>query len=294
MGDWNGAVTQLEEAVRRDPGLSLTHQQLALALSNQAEQGFPEQIPQAIEEFKKAIALEPAWAANHANLGALYLAQGDLVSAREQYTQAATLAPEGSLYQFNLGLLCEQVGDQLCAANAYMSTLDHLYQRSTLDFWQQTPLREKVYAFWLYENPEKPVMLTDALELLAKNDDYTSIYNLVAQAYLDEGETAKAQVSVSYARLAYAGKPFQSLDTQWLQAEIFAQEGYPDQAKATAQPVIDQYALPGLDGPGSFGALQYAPRIFHSLAMSLEVVPQLQTLPLSQHYEEMETTLASW
>ncbi len=64
-------MKHFSQAVKRDPGNALAHQQLALTAAVLAQDGDQNMLDIAIQELETTIQLEPSWALNHANLAVL-------------------------------------------------------------------------------------------------------------------------------------------------------------------------------------------------------------------------------
>ena len=83
-GLWQDASNQFALAIDRDPLLSITHQQAGMVSSILFEQsGDKNDLQDAIKHFEEAVLLDPYWALNHANLGALYSVNGQWDLARD-------------------------------------------------------------------------------------------------------------------------------------------------------------------------------------------------------------------
>ena len=95
LGDWDGAVAAYREAVRKDPHDPALQQRLDYAKASAAEQHYTEgrrhlqnnRIPEALQEFKLALGLNPAQREHHAAMGDVMR----LKEAREQLQAADKL-----------------------------------------------------------------------------------------------------------------------------------------------------------------------------------------------------------
>ena len=74
---------------------------------------------EAIEEYLRALELDPFLADAHVNLGRLYHRSGERGRAEAHYRDAVRLAPEDPVPHFNLGTLLEEQGRREEAALAY-------------------------------------------------------------------------------------------------------------------------------------------------------------------------------
>ncbi len=118
-GEWSQAAAQLAEAARRDPKLAIAHQQSGLAEAVLASQGEAPALDVALGAFEQTVALDPYWALNHANLGALYRQRRACRRRRQAFQQAVALAPDAALYYLNLGEVEEALGNTIAAQQAY-------------------------------------------------------------------------------------------------------------------------------------------------------------------------------
>jgi len=72
-------------------------------------------IDEAIDRYKKAIAIKPDYAPAYSNLGSALLAKGDAAGAINAYQQALSIDPDFSDAHFNLGNALMRVGDPVRA-----------------------------------------------------------------------------------------------------------------------------------------------------------------------------------
>ena len=78
---------------------------------------------EAIEAFRRALALDPTMADGHVNLGRLYHLMGERGRAEAHYRDAVRLAPEDPVPHFNLGVLMEEQGRREEAVHAYLQAV---------------------------------------------------------------------------------------------------------------------------------------------------------------------------
>jgi tetratricopeptide (TPR) repeat protein len=72
-------------------------------------------LDEAIDQYKKAIAIKPDYAPAYSNLGSALLSKGDAAGAINAYQQALSIDPDFSDAQFNLGNALMRVGDPVRA-----------------------------------------------------------------------------------------------------------------------------------------------------------------------------------
>ena len=111
---------------------------------------------------------------------------------------------------------------------------------------------------------------------------------------MENGNPDRAEELLSDASLAYAAQPGKSIETTWLKAEVFAARGDYQQANIIGEQAIQSFLSYGVYGPGSFGILYYAPRIFRSPAIAMEIVPQMVDVPLSKKWMDRQNRLQYW
>jgi predicted Zn-dependent protease len=109
----------LTQAVQRDPASVIAWQQRALANSVLADRSEPGTLDQAVRDLEMVVQIEPGWALNHANLGALYMAQNRPQEAVRALEDSLRRAPGCGLCALNLGVAYEASGNQAGAEQAY-------------------------------------------------------------------------------------------------------------------------------------------------------------------------------
>jgi hypothetical protein len=103
-GRWQESAATLTQAVQRDPASVIAWQQRALANSVLADRSEPGTLDQAVRDLEMVVRLEPGWALNHANLGALYMAQNRPQEAVNALEESLRRAPGCGLCALNLGV----------------------------------------------------------------------------------------------------------------------------------------------------------------------------------------------
>lgn len=295
QNQWEMARVNIETAILRDSGSALAHQQLALVDSVLASQGESNALFEAILQLRKTIAIEPGWALNYANLAALLEQVGDVVEAQATAELAVQLAPKVALYQLTHATYAEHNQDLETAQNAFLNVLNLEPAWSDAHFWSESSFRENIRNRWLDKNPQEPkITLEVAKTTFEQNTQSTWAYNQLASAYIAEGDLEKAKLLLENASLAYSGHVSETLETTWLQAELLAAQGNFEGAAVLGEKAINNYQAYGIYGPGSFGLLYYAPRMFRSPAMAMEIVPQMIKPLTPQIWLEREMQLQYW
>lgn len=293
-GLWQEASQDFQQAVGRDPHLSSTYQQWGMSESKLAEQGSPAALTNAIAHFETALALDPYWGLNHANLGVLYRAQGDLTKATAALERAVALSPKSALFQLNLGVTYELLHDNESARRAYLQaiTLQPLWAEAY--FWRETPLRDTLSKDWADSVSRKPLTLTEAEQGVAARGDYLAPYLEVIPFYLAAQRWHDAQQAIYFAQLAYTGKEEERLLLQWYQAEFAAGQGDYALAAKLGDEAIHRFLWQGAYGPGTLGQIKYNQFVFRSPAMVMEVVPQMTMILLPDGWGDHLRQTAEW
>lgn len=295
QNEWQAAWEKLTVAVNRDPLSAIAHQQLAIVDSVLADQGEASRLAEAINQLGKAIQYEPSWALNHANLAALYATAGNFREALISAEKSIELAPAVGLYQLELGAIAEKNNDINKATTAYRTALELEPSWSTTVFWSLSPLRIQVLNDWQMQQTDAPKPTMEEIQQkFSQNTQSTWAYNQLAAAYLAEGNLNQAEILLNNAGLAYAAKPAESIETEWLKAELSALLGDFEEAISHGETALNRYNSYSIYGPGTFGLLYYAPRMFRSPAIALEIVPQMETVPLPEIWIERSDKLIQW
>src|SRR6185369_7395194 len=82
-------------------------------------------IDEAIDQYKKAIAIKPDYAPAYSNLGSALLSKGDATGAINAYQQALSIDPDFSDAHFNLGNALMRVGDPVRAIPHFRRVLNN-------------------------------------------------------------------------------------------------------------------------------------------------------------------------
>ncbi|NTU75009.1 MAG: hypothetical protein HGA86_02680, partial [Anaerolineaceae bacterium] len=287
--DWQPAVQDYREAVRRDAFSAATFQQLALA-----ESMVGDDLNLAINTFKETIRLDPSWALNHANLGALYLARSDSQNAIKEFKIASDKSPDSYMYSLNYGLAAEMSGDSPLAVDAYKNVLRVMPELANSSFWQGTDFRKQFIADWLKEQPVIPVLTRAELETYARNFPYdTRYYNELAMLAIKEGSYDRAQYWIDLAGLVGSDSIYPKVETAWMRVELAAAQGDINKAVDLGRIIFQKFVSPGTSGPGDSEGSYYTGSAFRTPAMSLSVVPQMVT-PMPAVWEQRFLKLNDW
>ena len=104
--------------LQKNPGCWMAHYNLGIVLSGQGE------ADQAIDHYKRAVALRPDYAEAHYNLGRLLVEQGQLDEAIVHYERAAAINPADAEAQNNLGVTLFGMGRADDAIAHYQKALE--------------------------------------------------------------------------------------------------------------------------------------------------------------------------
>jgi protein O-mannosyl-transferase len=102
-GDFKGAIANLEESVRLDPGESIAHDDLGSAYQSD------NRLKDAAREYRKAIELKEDSASPHEGLGTVLSAWHQYAEARKEFNRALEIEPLASMTYFNLARLCDDL-----------------------------------------------------------------------------------------------------------------------------------------------------------------------------------------
>jgi tetratricopeptide (TPR) repeat protein len=292
---WQAAALVFEQSVRRDPSSTIAYQQLGLADSILAAQDQGIELPQAAAALEKTIQLEPSWAINYANLGAVYAAQGNFAQASKNLLESTRRAPGCALCYLNLGVVAEKSGDLAAAEQAYAQALQFQPDWQDAYFWRSTTFRQNFYQSWRTNHPAAlPLSEKELQNQLAGSSLETSTYVNLAEAYLAEGRLKDASSLLAQAGQAYAVGPLDSVELDWARAELAAAQRDLATAVNLGQQALDNYHMQGIGGPNTFGQLYYAPLMFRRPAMAVELVPQLAMIILPDRWGQRMLQLGQW
>jgi tetratricopeptide (TPR) repeat protein len=289
------AVTSFESAVQRDHQSVISYQQYGLANSILAERGDPQALGKAVQAFQETVRRNPEYAFNHANLGALYLNQGNLEGAQKEFQESINRAPSCMVCYLNLGVVFEANGNTTEASQAYQVVLKNRPDWADTYFWRSSSVRSAAFQSWKNnQQVQQPASLEQLEQNLEANPELVSSYIALAAARLQKGENEKAGKLLTLAELAYSSSPSDHLELLWEEAEIKANLGDLEGAIILGKQALQGYQLQGVNGPGSFGNLAYASLAFRQPAMAAELVPQMQLIGLPDFWGERFHQLIQW
>lgn len=116
--DLDGAVEQYRRALELNPGNATAHFYLATALQRQ------DRLQPALERYRRALELEPERPEAHNNYGVALVAAGNREEAREHFRRAAELDPFFADPRDNLGTLARSRGDVEAALDWYRKAVE--------------------------------------------------------------------------------------------------------------------------------------------------------------------------
>ena len=106
------------KTLQKNPGCWMAHYNLGIVLSEQGE------ADQAIDHYRRAVALRPDYAEAHYNLGRLLVEHGQLADAIAHYERAAAINPADAEAQNNLGVTLFGMGRTDDAIAHYQKALE--------------------------------------------------------------------------------------------------------------------------------------------------------------------------
>jgi tetratricopeptide (TPR) repeat protein len=252
-------------------------------------------LAEAVAAFERVVRLDPDWALNHASLGALYAAQGNMASAQNELRTAATRAPRAAVYHLNLGAVAEATGDAAGARQAYAEALRLWPDWAEAYFWRATPFRAAFLAEWRQSTPPLTApSVADLQAAIAGGEPYDLPYAQLAEAYLRAGRLPEAARLLQQADLAYSHRNEDKLEVLWAKAELAAARGDYKSAATFGDQAWAGFRDQSIFGPGDFGDPAYGPFLFRREAMAVDMVPQLIVIQLTDPWAERMVQLGDW
>jgi protein O-mannosyl-transferase len=116
--DYHDLFALYTATLQKNPGCWMAHYNLGIVLTERGE------ADQAIDHYKRAVALRPDYAEAHYNLGRLLVEQGQLDEAIAHYERAAAINPADAEAQNNLGVTLLGIGRADDAIAHYQKALE--------------------------------------------------------------------------------------------------------------------------------------------------------------------------
>jgi tetratricopeptide (TPR) repeat protein len=102
-GNIKGAIANIEESLRLDPGDALAHDDLGSAYQTE------KRLEDAAREYRKSIELNENVASPHEGLGAVLSEWHQFAEARKEFNRALEIEPRAPVTYYNLARLCEDL-----------------------------------------------------------------------------------------------------------------------------------------------------------------------------------------
>jgi serine/threonine-protein kinase len=258
--DWDGAIAELETAIRIRPDYWRGYMQLG-SVSYSAGR-----LPAALEAYRRASEMQPNDPAPWSGLGLIYQVRGDLSEAIGNYEHSVRLGANATAYS-NLGLVYYSAGRYVEAVEAWQKALainpnSMLYHRNIGDAYRR--LRKADLAATAYQNA---VTLGEQLLAVNPRDADTIAHVAVCEAKLRRPAAAARHISE-----ALALAPGSRLVLQ-RSAEVHALLGNSAAALKDLSAAIDLgYARPLAAENDEFASLKKLPA-FQALVASRPAAP---------------------
>jgi tetratricopeptide (TPR) repeat protein len=281
--DWQSAAYYIEIASTKRPDSALVNQQKALIVSHLVDQNASSEFDQAVESFQQAARLDPTWAMNHAQLGRLLAAQGQHEAAVASLSKAVELAPRAPLIHLNLAVTAEEAGREDLARREYWSVLSLKRGWSESIFWQETPLRQRVYYdFQRWSSLDQgqvksPPGELEQIKMLIRGGNYSQAEEKLHRFVLVRsirGET--------------------TLEIMWMKAWLTFQRGDVTEAITLAERAFDGWRFQSSYGPGNQEGLQYGEKLYRIRGLEEDLIPQFIPAPWLDSWLDRMVIAGSW
>lgn len=245
-GNYSAAIGLMAQSSRLDPGLVLYQFEQATWLARPKVGRWAE----ARSLLRQALAFEPSYGLNHANLAAVEWQLGHRPAALAEMQQAVKLSPDIALFWLTLGNYAEESGQETLAASAYAQALVANTSWVGSGYWQQTAWRRRHFpaifeaagghwpperrAHVRFENFIQAENLDSAEQVLAQATRSPLFYEDKARLSLarHQPETALAQIELALERAPA------SASARTLQAEIYLELSQRRQAGAALKQAL--------------------------------------------------------
>ncbi len=309
-GDWPAAAPLLETAVARDPDHTLYNMASATVHGVLAAQGDEGALSIAIARYQAAIAHEPGYGLNSANLAALYWQQGQTDLALSMIEQAIAAAPEEPTLWLNLGLDHEQRDALPAAQEAYERVLELRPAWAESYFWRANDWRRTLRDAWQTAHPLANSSTQQAAidlaagryepalafyeQALAANPLWMDGYVGHAAALIGLGRYAQADRDLRIVTLIGQADSNAVVTAAWLRAEQAYRQG-----DLPAAILRGEQALDVLRQQPAWGSVINSPALygwaaFYRLVVRADALPQLQLVRYLDHHVVWMETLGGW
>ena len=130
-GNWDGAIAAMQKATQQDATKDILWYSLGESYLG------AKKYPEAIDAYKKAIALAPTKGEYHNNLGQAYVKSGQIDLAITEYNAAAQADPTNAgMYYFNLGAVLTNMGKADEAVQAFDKAIAADPNKADAYYWK--------------------------------------------------------------------------------------------------------------------------------------------------------------
>ena len=171
-------------------------------------------IPLALKNYQRAIAINPDFAIAHERIGTIYQQQGNLMEAIACFSKAITINPQSLEAQLGLGNAYQQMGWAELAITHFQKALEFHPDRFLAEY--HCKLGDS-----LKERGKTTEAIASYERAIATNPDYIDGYRAIAQLYLQQPDPEL--VNAIYERVEshnselLQAKDYNALGVAWLQ-----------------------------------------------------------------------------
>ena len=327
VGRWAEAARLMDLAARCDGHFAFYHLQAGYAwgvLAGDAgplsAKGRDQALDSAIQAYERGIALEPLYAANHANLAVLYRQQGDRTRAMQEMRRAVESAPDGALFHLNLAEYAEESGQRRAALEHYGRVLalrPSLAQAG--HYWGLSAVRREALAVWESENAPAPLPVTpttfeehirwgwrhheEGAGRLAEEDFMRALYMSpsefapylgLGRVYMDRGDYGQAEFYLRQGLELFTLAEGRKVDLLLAYAELAYRQGQLEQAIQRCEVALSMVETPTVYGRGTSGWSPYGWFLFQRESIRPDLLPQLTRLEMTDPLAQRFLELAQW
>ncbi len=241
QGDWQTALSEIDQARQLDPAMGLYRFQRAYYLGRLAEDEPELYLGSAVQAAAEALALDDSNSLHLANLAVLHWQAGNMDEALVAMERAVAANPPDPVFSLNLGLMAEEAGRSAQAMQAYAAALAAQPHWAASDFWDASAFRQR----------NRRAILSAALEVGANP----------GPLWLAAGELDRAQAAVA--------NPVDALD--WIVlARLRWQQGQLEGAMLALDTLVEQC-------PSCAGGYALRARVAWELGLSEQALRDAQT-----------------